>query len=404
MIKHNEKNNIFILETKNTHYVFGVDEEGYNRHIHWGNKCNYDDYEFVHVNGENSNNTVQDEIRQEITPFGSTMYRECDIKAEFADGCREISMHYDSFVLEKNILKVIFKDDYYPLQIILNYEVYDEYDIIKRYVTLKNTGNDNIVFERIFSAEFSLPSVKPYTFINTNGAWGSEFLQTNTVLDGGSIVYENRRGASNHNNSPYFIAHQNANENSGDVYFASLAYSGNFKVSASRDVYSITRISIGMNDFDFSHTLKPGETFDSPLVYCGRANGFGEMSRNMNRFSIDFLLPKSFNDKPLPVLYNSWEATEFNIDVSQQTALAELAADIGVELFVMDDGWFGKRNNDRAGLGDWYVNKEKFPNGIDELIDNVNKLGMDFGIWVEPEMVNPDSDLYRTHPDWAYHF
>ena len=404
MIKHNEKNNIFVLETKNTHYVFGVDEEGYNRHIHWGNKCNYSDYEFAHVNGENSNNTVQDEIRQEITPFGSTMYRECDIKAEFADGCREISMHYDSFVLEKNILKVIFKDDYYPLQIILNYEVYDEYDIIKRYVTLKNTGNDNIVFERIFSAEFSLPSVKPYTFINTNGAWGSEFLQTNTVLDGGSIIYENRRGASNHNNSPYFIAHQNANENSGDVYFASLAYSGNFKVSASRDVYSITRISIGMNDFDFSHTLKPGETFDSPLVYCGRANGFGEMSRNMNRFSIDFLLPKSFNDKPLPVLYNSWEATEFNIDVSQQTALAELAADIGVELFVMDDGWFGKRNNDRAGLGDWYVNKEKFPNGIDELIDNVNKLGMDFGIWVEPEMVNPDSDLYRTHPDWAYHF
>ena len=168
MIKHNEKNNIFILETKNTHYVFGVDEEGYNRHIHWGNKCNYGDYEFVHVNGENSNNTVQDEIRQEITPFGSTMYRECDIKAEFADGCREISMHYDSFVLEKNILKVIFKDDYYPLQIILNYEVYDEYDIIKRYVTLKNTGNDNIVFERIFSAQFSLPSVKPYTFINTN--------------------------------------------------------------------------------------------------------------------------------------------------------------------------------------------------------------------------------------------
>lgn len=109
MIKHNEKNNIFILETKNTHYVFGVDEEGYNRHIHWGNKCNYGDYEFVHVNGENSNNTVQDEIRQEITPFGSTMYRECDIKAEFADGCREISMHYDSFVLEKIFSKLFLR-------------------------------------------------------------------------------------------------------------------------------------------------------------------------------------------------------------------------------------------------------------------------------------------------------
>lgn len=404
MINYIEKNKIFVLETNNTHYVFGIDKTGYNRHIHWGGKCSIKDYEFTDINGENSNNSMLDEYRQEITPFGSTMYRECDIKAKFADGCREISMHFENYSINGNTLCVNFKDDFYPLWITLNYDVYEDYDIIKRYVTLKNTGNDNIVFDRIFSAEFSLPSVEPYTFKNTNGAWGGEFLHTETVLDGGSLVYESRRGASNHNQSPYFIAHRNADENSGEVYFASLAYSGNFKVSASRDNYSVTRISIGMNDFDFSHTLTPDETFDTPPVYCGRANGFGEMSRNMNRFCVDVLMPKHFNDKPLPVLYNSWEATGFDVNSAHQTELAKIAAEMGVELFVMDDGWFGKRNNDCAGLGDWFVNPEKFPNGLDELIENVNALGMDFGIWVEPEMVNPDSDLYRSHPDWAYHY
>lgn len=404
MIKYIKEKNIFIIETKNTHYVFGIDKSGYNRHIHWGNKCNYNDYEFVNIDGENSNHTVLDEIKQEITPFGSTMYRECDIKAKFTDGCREIFLKYIDCEINDNTLKLNFRDTYYPLKITLNYEVYEQYDIIKKYVTLKNEGKDNIVFDRIFSAEFSLPSNKPYTFMNTNGAWGGEFIQTSAVLDGGNLVFENRKGASNHNSSPYFIAHQYANEDNGDVYFASLAYSGNFKINASRDAYSITRISMGMNDFDFSHTVKPNEKFDTPYVYCGKANGFGEMSRNINDFCIDVLLPKQFNKKPLPVLYNSWEATEFDVNVKEQTELAKIAADMGVELFVMDDGWFGKRNNDKAGLGDWFVNKEKFPNGLDELINNVNDLGMDFGIWIEPEMVNPDSDLYRNHPDWTYHF
>ena len=218
------------------------------------------------------------------------------------------------------------------------------------------------------------------------------------------MVFDSKKGASCHNNSPYFIAYQNADEHSGGVYFASLAHSGNFKVIANRDLYSNTRVLLGMNDFDFSYLLKSGESFTTPCVYAGYTQGFGEMSRQMNTFAVNHLLPRQFNDKVLPVLYNSWEATEFNINVSQQLELAKIASDLGVELFVMDDGWFGKRNNDRAGLGDWTVNQDKFPNGLDELIDGVNALGMDFGIWVEPEMVNPDSELYRTHPDWAYHY
>ena len=404
MIFYLEENRIFVLETENTHYVFGIDPAGYNRHLHWGAKCDPADYAFTEIGDENSNHSMLDEYRQELTPFGSTVYRTCDLKAQFADGCREVALRYTGYRLEDDTLRVAFADAYYPLQVRLGYRVYPGLDIIKRWVEVENTGSAPISFERLFSAGFSLPGMDPYIFENTNGAWGGEFLPCRTVLDGGNLVYESHRGASNHNQSPYFIAHRGATETRGAVYFGSLAYSGNFKVIAGRDLYGITRVSLGMNDFDFSHTLEPGAHFETPPVYCGKTEGLGEMSRQMNRFCLEHLLPSRFRAETLPVLYNSWEATEFNVNVADQTRLAEIAAGIGVELFVMDDGWFGARNNDRAGLGDWFVNPAKFTGGLDELIGNVNALGMDFGLWVEPEMVNPDSDLYRAHPDWTYHF
>lgn len=397
--------NIFVLETKNTHYALCVDGNGYNRHIYWGKKCAPQDY-FVQCTGdENSNHTRLDEYKQEMTVFGGTMFRDCDIKAQFSDACREIDLEYVESETKGNTLVITFRDRYYPLAVKLNYETFDDSDIMKRFVTVENTGTEDILFEKLYSAEFNLPSVKPYKFQNTNGAWGGEFVKCETELQGGYAVWESRKGASNHSNSPYFIASQNADENKGDVYFASLAYSGNFKVCASRDLYGVTRITMGMNEFDFSHTLKAGESFDTPAVYFGyTCSGFGDMTRQMNRFALNNILPKSFAHKSLPVIYNSWEATGFDVNTQHQTKLAQIASKLGVELFVMDDGWFGQRKDDRAGLGDWYVNKEKFPNGLGELISNVNSLGMDFGLWVEPEMVNPDSDLYRNHPDWAYHY
>lgn len=398
------KNNIFVLETKNTHYVIGVDKYGYNHHLHWGKKCDADDYFIKEISDQNSNHTMLDEFKQEYTHFGQTMYRGSAIKAAFADGCRDICLKYDGYEFDENNLKLHFSDKVYPLAITLNYSVSDDNDIITRWTTVKNNSQDSIFFEKLFSAEFNLPSKKPYTLKNTNGAWGGENIETNTTLESGTFVSESRKGTSGHNQSPYFIAYQNADEKSGDVYFATLAYSGNFKVNAERDLFNSTRIIIGMSDFDFKFELKSGEEFDTPKVFCGHTQGFGDMSRQMHKFALNNVLPKTFHDKILPVLYNSWEATGFDVNCKNQTALAEIAAKIGVELFVMDDGWFGKRNDDRAGLGDWFVNKDKFPAGLDELINRVNSLGMDFGIWVEPEMVNRDSDLYRAHPDWAYHF
>ncbi len=397
-------NNIFVLETKNTHYVLGVDNHGYNRHIHWGKKCALNDYKASDIWDENSNHTELDMAKQEYTTFGGTMYRESALKVKFPDACREIELEFVGASKENDTLTVTLKDKVYPLQIALKYKVQDNDDIITRWAEITNTGSEKIILDRVLSAEMTLPSTNPYTFKNTNGSWGGEYVETESTLEGGALVFDSKRGTSGHNQSPYFIAYQNADEDMGDVYFGTLAFSGNFKVICTRDLFYTTRISIGLNDHDFVYELKTDETFTTPSVFCGYANGFGEMSRQMNRFAINNVMPKQFNDKILPVLYNSWEATEFDVNCEHQTALAKLAAEMGVELFVMDDGWFGARNHDRAGLGDWFVNTNKFPNGIDELIKNVNDLGMDFGLWFEPEMVNPDSDLYRAHPEWAYHY
>lgn len=404
MAIHILENNIFVLETKNTHYVLGVDKHGYNRHVHWGKKCALTDYKASDIWDENSNHTELDMAKQEYTTFGGTMYRESALKVKYPDACREIEFEFVGAEACENTLTVVLKDKVYPLQVALKYKAQDNDDIITRWVEITNSGNEKIILDRVFSAEMTLPSTKPYTFKNTNGSWGGEYVETESTLEGGALVFDSKRGTSGHNQSPYFIAYQNADEDMGEVYFGTLAYSGNFKVLCTRDLFYTTRVSMGLNDHDFIYELKAGETFVTPYVFCGYANGFGEMSRQMNRFAVNQVMPKQFNDKILPVLYNSWEATEFDVNCEHQTALARLAAEMGVELFVMDDGWFGERNHDRAGLGDWFVNPNKFPNGIDELIKNVNDLGMDFGLWFEPEMVNPDSDLYRTHPEWAYHY
>lgn len=397
-------NNVVVLETKNFHYVVAWDRFGYAHSVHWGDKCPVEDYKINDLGDENPNHSPIDQLRCEYTPFGKTMYRNCAVKATFSDGCREINPKFVNCEIGDTTLVLTFEDEYYPLEFSLNYKIHYEYDIIEKCVTFKNTGESDIVFEEMMSGELTLPGSAPYHILNTNGGWGAEFIPTDSVLEGGSLSFESRMGRSGHVNSPYFIAYTNADEKNGKVFFANLKWSGNFKVSVQRDLLGITRAVLGFNPFDFEHVLKGGEVFTTPEIICGAADGFGDMSRNLNAFGYNEILPKNFAKKELPVLYNSWEATEFNVNVKDQSALAKKAAEAGCELFVMDDGWFGARNDDHAGLGDWFVNKEKFPNGLGELIENVNALGMDFGLWVEPEMVNPDSDLFRAHPDWAYHY
>ena len=404
-----ENNGVFILETQNTHYVMAVDKEGVLTHLHWGKKCEIADYKATYTGrNDSSNHSARDISKTEYIPYGGIVYRPPAFMATYPDGCRESLLTYKDFNVSEIddgfMLEVILEDKPYNLDVTLCYKLRDNTDIIERFAKIKNNSDSLIVLNKISSGEFNVPSLRPYTSTNFNGSWLAEFRKEETVVKNGVLTYDSRKGGSNHTVNPVFILSQNADEKHGDVFFGALAWSGNFKTEISRDYAGITRVVMGINDFDFSYNLHAGEEFITPSVYCGYTNGFAEMSNQMNAYAIEYILPKRYAKEPLPVLYNSWEATGFNVHSKGQQKLAKMAADIGCELFVMDDGWFGQRWNDNAGLGDWQVNKIKFPFGLKPLIDKVTSLGMKFGLWFEPEMVNPDSDLYRAHPEWAYHY
>lgn len=408
-MKITESNRVFIIETKSTHYVMAVDCEGVLNHLYWGKPCKAVDY-ISSYNGweKNSNHSARELSKTEYITFGGTVYRPNAFSAKYADGCRETLLTYDSHKITQKdnslLLEIVLKDEPYNLFVTLCYRVREGYDVIERFAKIKNNSDDLIILDKTASGEFNFPSHRPYTSTNANGSWGAEFRMESTELKNGVLSYESKKGGSGHTNNPFFILSQNADEKQGEVYFGALAWSGNFKVELSRDYSGITRAVIGVNDFDFSYNLKAGEEFVTPSVFCGYTNGFAEMSNQMNSYAVEYILPERYAKEPLPVLYNSWEATAFDVSCEGQQALAEIAASIGCELFVMDDGWFGERKNDCAGLGDWYVNERKFPNGLKPLIDRVKELGMKFGLWFEPEMVNPDSDLFRAHPEWTYHY
>ena len=404
-----EKNGLFIIETENTHYVCGADGTGLFRHIHWGKKCAPDSYIKPVVHGEKTSNVPGIDVSDtEYMTFGAACTRTPALKAEYADRCRETLLVYKSGRIteekDKITLEVTLEDEPYSLEVTLCYVVRDGFDVIERYAKIRNGAEANVLIEKAASAEFCLPSKRPYVSTGLGGSWVGEFRQTETEVRSGTLVYETHKGTSEHAFSPCFILSQGATEKSGEIYYGALAWSGSYKIEINRDFSGTTRALIGLSDFDFSYILHPGEQFVTPSVFCGYANSFSDMSNGMNAFAIEHILPKRFAKEPLPVLYNSWEATWFDVNSEGQQSLAEKAAAIGCEMFVMDDGWFGERSDDHAGLGDWYVNPVKFPEGLGPLVRKVKSLGMKFGLWFEPEMVNPDSDLYRAHPDWAYHY
>jgi alpha-galactosidase len=247
------------------------------------------------------------------------------------------------------------------------------------------------------------------------GRWAGEWTLNQEPIHPGARVIESRRGSTGHQANPWFAISRDASQKNagpitaaeeyGEVWFGALAWSGSWRFTVEVNQLDFVRVTGGFNPFDFRYKLNPGEHLETPVFYGGYSDhGLGGASRVLHRFEIANVLPRAPNPKLRPVIYNSWEATEFKVDEPGQAALAEKAASIGVDRFVMDDGWFGQRKTDHAGLGDWYVNPEKFPNGLKPLIDKVRGMGMDFGLWVEPEMVNPDSDLYRKHPDWVLNF
>lgn len=253
---------------------------------------------------------------------------------------------------------------------------------------------------------FYFPHAGEYRLTHMSGKWSAEYQLEHVPLTHNRTVVDTRRGISGHDSCPWFAIDENgaSTETTGDVWAGGIHWSGNWKITAEVDHYEQTRVTCGINDYDFGWYLHGGETFTTPCVTTVFSReGFGGASRIFHHYQLKVLMPRSMALEPRPVMYNSWCVFTFDIDVKQQMKLAERAAKIGVELFVMDDGWFGDRDDDYAGLGDWYPSPRKFPDGLDPLINHVVDLGMRFGIWVEPEMVNENSNLYRAHPDWVLH-
>lgn len=400
----------------------GINQSQGIQHLYWGEKVPAEDCAPLLKPYDFPFNTNAEKEREEFSPWGGMFFAEPSLKVMFHDGVRDLKMICSGHTIREkqpesgetggnnsfDELVIHMQDVKYGLRVSLFYRVAEDLDLIERHCSITNTGEAPILIENAASAVWNLSGAEArnYRLTHAAGKWGCENQLRRDLLSEGKKILESRQGFTSPTFNPWFaIDDGTAGETHGPVWFGALAWSGNWKITVEKTIFNRVRVVGGVNDFDFQWELKSGETFETPVFTGGyTSGGFGEMSRKLHQYQLAHVLPGPHAGKPTKILYNSWEATFFDVNEEEQMKLAQKAAEIGVELFVVDDGWFGTRNSDRSGLGDWTVNRKKFPSGLAPLIEHVNGLGMDFGIWVEPEMVNPDSELYKAHPDWVYQF
>ena len=306
----------------------------------------------------------------------------------------------------RETLCVRLKDLSYDFFVTLFYRLTPEHDIIERWIEVENGCAFEVEVESLSFGTVHLPQGE-YEVTRTAGTWVREFVPLRQNLEQGRLVLDQQGLNTGHSFNPFFLMNHRgaASETAGEVHFGALAYSGNWSLRFEALPTRAVRVLGGYESSDFALALAPGEKHLTPAFIHGTSGeGWGGASRKLHGFALDYVLPGFADDEFRPVLYNSWEATYFDLSFEGQSELARVAASVGVELFCVDDGWFGARRSDNAGLGDWTVSPDVFPDGLGPLIAEVKRLGMKFGLWVEPEMVNPDSDLYRAHPDWVLHF
>lgn len=446
MIHFNPKSKTFNLLMKTSYYAFQINPEGIPVHLGWGLRPEGADEESL-VSGEIFDfsllprSSFEMQIRpDEILTYGDVASYQVTLKVSFPAHprplepfealhlpVRDVRLRYASHdivydaqpglapkhslpVLKSNpreTLRIHLSDPVQDFHVTLCYRITPEHDVLERWCELENSGSEIVTIEVCNFASLHLPNGANELTCLT-GAWGREFTTQRLRLPMGSHVLESRTLQTSHSANPVIMLNQpgQVGEECGAVYFAGLAYSGSWRMEVEQLPNWDVRLHAGYNLFDFQIELKPGERHVTPALVCGvSADGWGGASRRMHAFILERVLPRSPKAPHFrPVLYNSWEATFFNLSYDNQAELARRAAAIGVELFFVDDGWFGSRRNDASGLGDWVVSADVFPEGLEPLVQEVHRLGMKFGLWVEPEMVNPDSDLYRQHPDWVLHF
>jgi alpha-galactosidase len=422
---------IFKLDTKTSTYAILVFEENYLVHLYYGKKIPDNNLKSMMYRGQFDslspyNPKVSDlRFSPDINPLeyscnGAGDFRISAFSVRNKDGNTVTDLRYVSHRIfggkpalpglpatfakedEAQTLEIETVDAVTGVKVFLLYTVFENYGAMTRSLRVENGGEAAVELERVFSACVDLPFMDA-DFIHLYGRWNKENSLSCTPLMHGIQGIQSKRGMTGPNHNPFVaLRRKGAGEEQGEVYGFNLVYSGNFSFEIECDTREFTRLLMGINPTDFRWRLEPGETFTAPeavMVYSDE--GMGGMSRTFHHFYMDHLMKSQWTKKKRPLLINSWEAAFFDFDDEKLVNFAAEAKKLGIEMLVMDDGWFGNRCDDHRALGDWYVNEEKLKGGLQSLIQRVNDLGVQFGIWYEPEMINPDSDLYRAHPDWA---
>ncbi len=434
MISFNEKSKVFNLKTDNTSYIFSILCDRYLVHHHYGKRIDDDQnieslirqFEPAAFASEEMGIDMRlhtDVLEQEYSFYGSCDLRTPAFHAKYADGTFVTKAFYRSHKIyngkkalkglpatyvecddEAQTLEIELYDELKDMSIFLVYSVFEKYDAITRSVRVENHSNENIDLHSVLSFSIDFPQ-NDYDFVHLYGAWARERTIERRPLIHGNINIDSKRGASGHYHNPFFaICDRNSDEYVGNVYGFSLVYSGNFIAGVECDTTNLARVYMGLNPFNFKWTLKSGEDFVTPeVVMVYSDSGINKMSQCFHNLFRERLCRGIYRDAVRPVIANNWEGTMFDFNEEKILNIASKAKEIGVDLFVLDDGWFGKRDADNSSLGDWYADKRKLPNGVEGLSKKIKDMGMQFGLWYEPEMISPDSDLYRAHPDWCLH-
>jgi alpha-galactosidase len=402
---------VWLLSTAHTSYALHIDHTGAPCHLAWGPRLP------LAAAGrlvpppadEISSFEGRSPAGEELPVDGGARYGAPSLRVRFADGTRAFEWAPVGHSIGEPApgtreLALEFRDRHYPLTVTLHYRVHDDTDVVERWTVLRNTGQEPISIPRADSAAWTLPPRDDYRFSHVTGQWSAESLLHREPVPHGETVLTSRRGITSHHANPWLMLDAgDATEDQGEVWSAALAWSGSWHLVVQRTTDGRTSFTGGAGQDGTELPLGPGEEYTTPRFAAQYTDGgFGAASRSWHAYVRAHVLPHP--DETRPVLFNSWEATGFDVDEAGQKALAARAAELGVELYVVDDGWFRGRRDDTAGLGDWTPEPERFPQGLGPLVEEVHRLGMRFGLWVEPEMTNPDSDLYRTHPDWVLHF
>lgn len=422
-------NQIFSLHTKHSTYQMKVDRD-FLIHTYYGPYVGDSDMSYLarcidrgfsgNPDGITDKGYSLDTQLLEYPSYGTGDFRNDCLRVAYADGSQVTDLKYVSHEIkegkygleglpamyqgEENVqtLEVVLQDVYKKLEVILYYGVFENLDVITRACKIVNKGEDKVNLLRAYSMCLDFNN-KDMDFVHFYGRHAMERIMERTPLHHGIQSVGSRRGFSSHQHNPFVVlcAHD-AGEDHGNCYGASFAYSGNFAAEAEVTQADCTRMTMGIHDAQFQFELQPQESFTAPEVMLSfSSEGLGTLSRNYHKAIRYHICRGKYKTARRPILINNWEATYFNFNTEKLLDIAREAKKLGIEMLVMDDGWFGKREDDVSGLGDWFVNEKKLGGKLKDLVDGVNEIGLKFGIWFEPEMISEDSDLYRAHPDWA---